>query len=370
MGLISYKPTTPSFRKTVKIDRSSLFKGRPEKSLVEDLQPNSGRNNTGKITIRHRSGGHKKKYRLVNFKRNTFDKIGTIERIEHDPNRSAFIALVNYQDDKEYILAPSDIKVGDKVLSSLKTEISSGNAMKIKNIPTGTSIHNIELKPGAGGKLCRSAGSFAQVLGTQDNYIMVKLSSRETRLIHGECMATIGVVSNQDNKNKKITFTEDVKENISYIGLGFDIHRLVKNKKLYLGGIKIPYHSGLKGHSDGDVILHAIIDALLGAIRKKDIGTFFPDNKNKFKNIRSPNMLKPILEILEKDNFYINNLDINLICEKPKVSKYREKIINSLSHLLNLDKNLINLKGKTVEKLGLIGKEKAIACEVICSISQ
>ena len=204
MGLISYKPTTPSFRKTVKIDRSSLFKGRPEKSLIEDLQPNSGRNNTGKITIRHRSGGHKKKYRLVNFKRNTFDKIGTIERIEHDPNRSAFIALVDYQDSKEYIIAPSDIKAGDKVISSIKTEISSGNAMKIKNIPTGTSIHNIELKPGAGGKLCRSAGSFAQVLGVQDNYIMVKLSSRETRLVHGECMATVGVVSNQDNKNKKI----------------------------------------------------------------------------------------------------------------------------------------------------------------------
>ncbi len=110
MGLITYKPTTPSFRKTVKIDKSQLFKGRPEKSLLRDLQPNSGRNNTGKITIRHRSGGHKKKYRLVNFKRNTFDKIGTVERIEYDPNRSAFIALINYQDLKEYIIAPSDLK--------------------------------------------------------------------------------------------------------------------------------------------------------------------------------------------------------------------------------------------------------------------
>ena len=204
MGLITYKPTTPSYRKTVKIDKSQLFKGRPDKSLIEDLQPNSGRNNTGKITIRHRSGGHKKKYRLVNFKRNTFDKIGTVERIEYDPNRSAFIALINYQDIKEYIIAPTDLKIGDKVISSAKTEISSGNAMKIKNIPTGTSIHNIELKPGAGGKLCRSAGSFAQVLGEQEKYVMVKLSSRETRLVHGECMATIGVVSNQDNKNKKI----------------------------------------------------------------------------------------------------------------------------------------------------------------------
>ena len=145
---------------------------------------------------------------------------------------------------------------------------------------------------------------------------------------------------------------------------------MVVNKKLYLGGVKIPFHSGLKGHSDGDVILHSIIDALLGAMRKRDIGTFFPDNKKKFKNIRSPKLLKPIIEILNKNDFYINNLDINLICEQPKVSRYRDKIINSLSNLLNLDRNLINLKGKTVEKLGLIGKEKAIACEVICSISQ
>ena len=175
---------------------------------------------------------------------------------------------------------------------------------------------------------------------------------------------------NGENDNSKITFKEDIKQTKNYFGIGFDIHRLIKNKKLYLGGIQIPFHSGLKGHSDGDVILHAVIDGLLGAMRKKDIGTFFPDNKNKFKNIRSPKMLTPILKILDKNNFYINNLDINLICEQPKVSKYRDKIINSLSNLVNLDKELINLKGKTVEKLGLIGKEKAIACEVICSISQ
>jgi len=175
---------------------------------------------------------------------------------------------------------------------------------------------------------------------------------------------------NGETLNNKITFKDDIINTKTYFGIGFDIHRLIKNKKLYLGGIKIPFHSGLKGHSDGDVILHSIIDALLGAMRKKDIGTFFPDNKNKFKNIRSPRMLKPILKILNNNNFYINNLDINLICEQPKISKYRYKIIKSLSILLNLDKDLINLKGKTVEKLGLIGKEKAIACEVICSISQ
>ena len=173
-----------------------------------------------------------------------------------------------------------------------------------------------------------------------------------------------------ENLNSKITFKEDVIKEKTFFGIGFDIHRLTKGKKLYLGGVKIPFHSGLKGHSDGDVILHAIIDALLGAMNKKDIGTYFPSDKNKFKNIRSPKMLIPIIQLLKNKNFYINNLDINLICEKPKISKYRNKIISSLIKLINLDKNVINLKGKTVEKLGLIGKEKAIACEVIVSISK
>jgi len=173
-----------------------------------------------------------------------------------------------------------------------------------------------------------------------------------------------------ENLNSKITFKEDVVQEKTFFGIGFDIHRLIKSKKLYLGGVKIPFHSGLKGHSDGDVILHAIIDALLGAMNKKDIGTYFPSDKNKFKNIRSPKMLIPIIQLLKNKNFYINNLDINLICEKPKISKYRNKIINSLIKLINVDKNVINLKGKTVEKLGLIGKEKAIACEVIVSISK
>jgi len=172
-----------------------------------------------------------------------------------------------------------------------------------------------------------------------------------------------------ENQNNKITYIDDIKTFKTYYGIGFDLHKLVKNKKLFLGGIKIPFHSGLQGHSDGDVILHSIIDAILGATRKKDIGTYFPNTK-KFKNIRSPQMLKPVIEKLNNSNFSINNLDINLICEQPKVSKYREKIINSISKLTNLDKSLINLKGKTVEKLGLIGKEKAIACEVIVSITK
>ena len=172
-----------------------------------------------------------------------------------------------------------------------------------------------------------------------------------------------------ENFNEKITYFKDIKYSKTYFGIGFDIHKLTKNKKLFLGGVKIPFHSGLEGHSDGDVILHAIIDAILGALRKKDIGTYFP-NVKKFQNIRSPKMLKPIIENLKKSNLFINNLDINLICEKPRVSKYRKNIINSISKLMILNKRLINLKGKTVEKLGLIGKEKAIACEVIISITQ
>ena len=175
-----------------------------------------------------------------------------------------------------------------------------------------------------------------------------------------------------EEKNIKITKSSDLNKSSikTFYGIGFDIHRLIKNKKLYLGGIKIPFHSGLKGHSDGDVILHSIIDAILGALRKKDIGTLYPSNKNKFKNIRSPNMLNPLILNLENNDYYINNLDINLICERPKVSKHRNKIINSLSKLMNINKNIINLKGKTVEKLGLIGKENAIACEAIISISK
>ena len=172
-----------------------------------------------------------------------------------------------------------------------------------------------------------------------------------------------------ENQNSKITFLNDIRIPRTFYGIGFDIHKLIKNKQLFLGGVKIPFHSGLKGHSDGDVILHATIDAILGAIKKKDIGTYFPNTK-KFKNIRSPKMLKPIIKNLFESNFFINNLDINLICEQPKVSKYREKIINSISKLTTINKNQINLKGKTVEKLGLIGEEKAIACEVIISITK
>ena len=204
---------------------------------------------------------------------------------------------------------------------------------------------------------------------------LYNLATSQNKIISDE--ATLFIENNMkikfikgENKNNKITYLEDIKKTKSYFGIGFDIHKLVKGKSLYLGGIKIPFHSGLQGHSDGDVILHAITDALLGALRQKDIGTYFPSDKKKFKNIRSPKMLKPIIDKLYSKNFFINNVDINLICQKPKVSKHRNKIIKSLSSLLNLDMKFINLKGKTVEKLGLIGKEKAIACEVITSITK
>ena len=203
---------------------------------------------------------------------------------------------------------------------------------------------------------------------------LYNLATSQNKIINDE--ATLFIENNKkikfirgENKNDKITYLEDIEKKKNYFGIGFDIHKLMRGKSLYLGGIKIPFHSGLKGHSDGDVILHAIIDAILGATRKKDIGTYFPSIK-KFKNIRSPKMLKPIIDNLDKFNFSINNLDINLICEQPKVSKYRNKIISSISNLMGLNKDLINLKGKTVEKLGLIGKEKAIACEVIVSITK
>ena len=175
-----------------------------------------------------------------------------------------------------------------------------------------------------------------------------------------------------DKKNFKITSIDDLNylKSENFYGIGFDVHRLIKDKKLFLGGVKIPFHSGLKGHSDGDVVLHAIIDGLLGAMRKGDIGNLFPSNSERFKNIRSKNMLKPVLKMLNDNNFVINNIDINLICENPKVSKIRNRMLKSLSNLLSINKNLINLKGKTVEKLGIIGKEQAIACEVICSLSK
>jgi large subunit ribosomal protein L2 len=206
MALKNFNPVTPSLRGTILIDRSELWKGAPVKGLTEGKHSSGGRNNHGRITVRFRGGGHKRAYRLVDFKRRAkFGVPGIVERLEYDPNRTAFIALVKYQDNElAYIIAPQRLKVGDTVVSAEKADIKPGNAMPMAAIPVGTIIHNIELKPGAGGKLARSAGTFAQLVGKDQGYAQVKLQSGELRVIRSECMASIGAVSNPDNSNQQL----------------------------------------------------------------------------------------------------------------------------------------------------------------------
>jgi len=206
MALKNFNPVTPSLRGTILIDRSELWKGAPVKGLTEGKHSSGGRNQHGRITVRFRGGGHKRAYRLVDFKRRAkFGVPGIVERLEYDPNRTAFIALGKYQDGElSYILAPQRLKAGDPVIAAEKADIKPGNAMPMAAIPVGTIIHNIELKPGAGGKLARSAGTFAQLVGKDQGYAQVKLQSGELRLIRSECMASIGAVSNPDNSNQEL----------------------------------------------------------------------------------------------------------------------------------------------------------------------
>ncbi len=205
MALKQYKPVTPGTRQLVLVDRRDLWRGKPEKSLTEGLTKSGGRNNQGRTTVYHRGGGHKRRYRLIDFKRRKFDVVGTVERLEYDPNRSAFIALINYDDgEKAYILAPQRLAVGDKVVSGERVDVRPGNAMPLKNMPVGTIIHNIELKPLGGGKLVRSAGSFAQLVGRDTGYAQVKLASGELRIVRAECMATVGAVSHQEHSNRNL----------------------------------------------------------------------------------------------------------------------------------------------------------------------
>ena len=203
MPLKSYKPTTPGQRDLVLVDRSELWNGRPEKSLSFGLNKKGGRNNSGRITMRRKGGGAKRLYRLIDFKRNKLDVKGTVERIEYDPNRTAFIALVRYEDgEKSYILAPQRIKVSDTIISSSSSDIKPGNAMPFTGMPIGTIVHNVELKRGKGGQIARAAGSYAQFVGRDGNYAQLRLSSGEMRLVRQECMATVGAVSNPDNSNQ------------------------------------------------------------------------------------------------------------------------------------------------------------------------
>ncbi|MBN2675910.1 MAG: 50S ribosomal protein L2 [Alphaproteobacteria bacterium] len=205
MALRKLKPTTPGQRGVVLIDRSSLHPGKPQKELTVALRRSGGRNNMGHLTARNTGGGHRRRYRLIDFKRQKYDVFGTVERIEYDPNRTAFIALVNYTDgEKMYVLAPQKLEVGAKIVSGEKADIKVGNALPLKSIPVGTIIHNIELKKDKGGQLARSAGCYAQVVGRDADYAQVKLNSGEMRLIHSECYASIGAVSNADNRNKKL----------------------------------------------------------------------------------------------------------------------------------------------------------------------
>jgi large subunit ribosomal protein L2 len=205
MALKSYKPTTPGQRQLVLVDRSGLYKGKPLKALTEGKISTGGRNNLGRITTRFRGGGHKKAYRTIDFRRAKHDAPATVERIEYDPNRTGFIALIKYPDGEQaYILAPQRLSVGDTIVAGDHVDVKPGNAMPLGNIPVGTIVHNIELKIGKGGQLARSAGTYAQIVGRDGEYVILRLNSTEQRLVHGRCMATIGAVSNPDHMNISI----------------------------------------------------------------------------------------------------------------------------------------------------------------------
>src|SRR5215469_9792023 len=205
MALKNYNPTTPGQRQLVLVDRTGLYAGAPVKALTEGKNRTGGRNNSGSITSRYRGGGHKKAYRQIDFKRRKFDAPAKVERLEYDPNRTGFIALIKYEDGElAYILAPQRLAVGDTVVAGEYVDVKPGNAMPVANIPVGTIVHNIELKIGKGGQIARSAGTYAQIVGRDQEYVILRLNSAEQRLVHGRCMATIGAVSNPDHMNISI----------------------------------------------------------------------------------------------------------------------------------------------------------------------
>jgi large subunit ribosomal protein L2 len=242
MALKSFNPVTPSMRGTVLVDRSELWKGKPVKALTEGKHSSGGRNNHGRTTVRFRGGGHKRVYRYVDFKRRAkFGVTATVERLEYDPNRTAFIALIRYEDGElSYILAPQRLKAGDQVVSGERVDIKPGNAMPMSAIPVGTIVHNVEMKPGAGGKIARSAGTYAQLVGKDQGYAQVKLMSGELRTIRAECMASIGAVSNPDNQNVQFGKAGRMR------WLGFRPH----NRGVTMNPIDHP-HGGGEGRSSG-----------------------------------------------------------------------------------------------------------------------
>ncbi|MFC3053354.1 50S ribosomal protein L2 [Kordiimonas pumila] len=205
MALKQYKPVTPAQRGLILVDREGLHKGKPVKALTEGLTKSGGRNNKGRITARRRGGGHKRTYRMVDFKRTKWNVTATVERLEYDPNRTAFIALIKYEDGElAYILAPQRLAPGDQVIAGEKVDVKPGNVMPLSNMPIGTIIHNVELKAGKGGQIARSAGAYAQLIGRDRGYAQIRLSSGEVRVVRGECVATVGAVSNPDNQNIKL----------------------------------------------------------------------------------------------------------------------------------------------------------------------
>jgi len=202
MALKHYNPVTPGQRQLVIVDRSGLYKGKPVKGLTEGLVSKGGRNNSGRITARFQGGGHKRTYRVIDFKRRKFDVPATVERLEYDPNRSAFIALVKYEDGElSYILAPQRLVAGDTVVAAEAADVKPGNAMRLSSMPVGTIVHNVELKPGKGGQIARSAGTYAQLVGRDQGWAILRLNSGEQRVVHGSCLATVGAVSNPDHGN-------------------------------------------------------------------------------------------------------------------------------------------------------------------------
>jgi large subunit ribosomal protein L2 len=206
MGLKTYNPTSPGRRQLVTTDRSELWGGAPVKTLTEGLSKKGGRNNAGRTTVYHRGGGHKRSYRMVDFRRTRYDAIATVERLEYDPNRTAFIALIKYDDGEQaYILAPQRLTAGDKVVSSLgQADVKPGNAMPLERMPVGTIVHNVEMKPKKGGQIARSAGTYAQYVGRDQGWAILRLNSGEQRRVHGTCLATVGAVSNPDHANISI----------------------------------------------------------------------------------------------------------------------------------------------------------------------
>ena len=205
MALKKFKPVTPGRRGLVLVNRAGLWKGKPVKSLTEGLCKKGGRNNNGRITARRRGGGHKRLYRVIDFKRRKFDVPAKVARLEYDPNRTAFIALIEYQDGElGYILAPQRLEVGDTVIASERADIKPGNAMPLASIPVGSIVHNVEMKPGKGGQIARSAGTYVQLVGRDSGHALLRLGSGEVRMVRAECMASIGAVSNPDQANIKL----------------------------------------------------------------------------------------------------------------------------------------------------------------------